>query len=239
MSFLREQLDDPAPEPCGRCDNCGGLSLPAAADQRSVRAAQAELAVPGVAIEPRSQWPSAMSSLGVRLTGRIPATEKAASGRAVGRLDGIGWGSALRDLLAPDAPDCEVPVPLRHAVVEVLDGWLPAGEGAIDGVVFIDSARRAQLVRHLAAGLARYRSLPVLTAFELADDRPAVGGTNSARRLAEVLGRHRLADAAAVLGKRILLVDDDTDSGWTLTVAARDLRRAGALAVYPLVLAIR
>ena len=34
------------------------------------------------------------------------------------------------------------------------------------------------------------------------------------------------------------LVDDRTDSGWTLTVAARLLRGAGAAAVHPLVLAV-
>jgi ATP-dependent DNA helicase RecQ len=239
MSFLREQLDDPAPEPCGRCDNCGGLVLPTSADEQSVQAARAELDIPGVAVEPRGQWPSAMASLGVQLSGRIPAGEKPETGRAVGRLDGIGWGSALRELLAAGAPDGEVPVPLRHAVVQVLDGWLPADSAAFDGVVFIESDERGQLVRHLATGLARYRSLPVLTTFEVVDHRPPVNGTNSARRLAAVLGRHRLADPAAVAGQRILLVDDATDTGWTLTVAARELRRAGASAVYPLVLAVR
>ncbi len=258
MSFLREQLDDPAPEPCGRCDNCGGLTLPAAADQRSVLAARAELDVPGVPVEPRGQWPSAMSSLGVKLTGRIPAGEKAESGRAVGRLDGIGWGSALRELLQTGAPDGEVPVPLRHAVVKVLDGWIPpaeradeessadrsptassTGAPAIDAVVYIESVSRPNLVRHLATGLARYRGLPMATSFEVVDHRPAVSGTNSARRLAAVLGRHQLLDPASVVGKRILLVDDATDTGWTLAVAARELRRAGATAVYPLVLAIR
>jgi ATP-dependent DNA helicase RecQ len=175
----------------------------------------------------------------VQLSGRIPAGEKPETGRAVGRLDGIGWGSALRDLLAADGPDGEVPVPLRHAVVQVLDGWLPAASGSVDGVVFIESDHRPALVRHLATGLARYRSLPLLTTFEIADHRPPIGATNSARRLAAVIGRHRLADPAAVAGKRILLVDDATDTGWTLTVAARELRRAGASAVYPLVLAVR
>jgi ATP-dependent DNA helicase RecQ len=34
-------------------------------------------------------------------------------------------------------------------------------------------------------------------------------------------------------------VDDYTDSGWTLTVAARLLRQAGAAAVYPFVLGVR
>ena len=80
--------------------------------------------------------------------------------------------------------------------------------------------------------------LPLATSFEIVDHRPVISGTNSARRLAAVLGRHRLVDPAAVAGKRILLVDDATDTGWTLTVAARELRRAGAVAVYPLVLAV-
>jgi ATP-dependent DNA helicase RecQ len=35
------------------------------------------------------------------------------------------------------------------------------------------------------------------------------------------------------------LVDDFTETGWTLAVAARALRRAGAGEVYPLVLAIQ
>ena len=242
MAFLRAQLDDPTPDPCGRCDNCGGLTLPGAADLDSVRQAQAELDIPGVPFEARGQWPTAMKSLGVALSGRIPATEKAETGRAVGRLDGIGWGSALRELLQ-SRTDGEVPVPLRHAVVAVLDGWLPAASGGADGpfdvIVHLESTTRPELIAHLASGLARYRRVPLATRFEAIDHRPAMGGTNSARRLAEVLGRHRLLEPDAVSGKRVLLVDDSADTGWTITVAARELRRAGATAVYPLVLAVR
>ncbi len=239
MAFLREQLDDPAPEPCGRCDNCGGLTLPLQAREESVQAARAELDVPGVAVEPRSQWPTGMASLEVPLTGKIAAGDKPEPGRAVGRLDGIGWGTALRALLAADAEDGEVPIPLRHAAVQVLDGWLPASAGPVDGIVFIESFGRPRLVSHLADGLARYRSLPVLTTFELLEHRPAVVGTNSAHRLAAVFRRIGLADPTSVYRKRILLVDDSTDTGWTLTVAARQLRQAGAAAVYPFVLAVR
>jgi ATP-dependent DNA helicase RecQ len=36
----------------------------------------------------------------------------------------------------------------------------------------------------------------------------------------------------------VLLVDDLVDSGWTMTMAARQLRRAGALLVLPLALAV-
>ena len=65
---------------------------------------------------------------------------------------------------------------------------------------------------------------------------PGRHDVNSAQRLAMVdrglvLSVDQLPEHASVL-----LVDDRTDSGWTLTVAARLLRRAGAGAVHPLVL---
>jgi ATP-dependent DNA helicase RecQ len=37
----------------------------------------------------------------------------------------------------------------------------------------------------------------------------------------------------------VLLVDDLSDSRWTITVAGRELRRAGAASVLPFVLALR
>ncbi|WP_183101031.1 RecQ family ATP-dependent DNA helicase, partial [Nocardioides pelophilus] len=59
MWFLRHQLDDPeAPEgwTCGRCDNCGGLDLPADVSPRAVAEAADRLARPGVPLEPRKLW---------------------------------------------------------------------------------------------------------------------------------------------------------------------------------------
>jgi ATP-dependent DNA helicase RecQ len=56
-----------------------------------------------------------------------------------------------------------------------------------------------------------------------------------------VAGRLRLelsdAARAGLPGRTVVLVDDWTDSGWTLTVAARLLRQAGAAEVLPFVLA--
>nr|WP_222618653.1 RecQ family ATP-dependent DNA helicase [Nakamurella sp. PAMC28650] len=238
MNYLRTQLDDdPGTVGCGRCDNCGGLSLSTDADDAGVEAARAKLSVPGVPVDPRAQWPTGMSSMGIPLSGKIPVGERAEPGRAVGRLDGIGWGAALRDALRADAPDGQTPVPLRHAAVQVLDAWPEVA--ALDGVVFLESVTRRQLVEHLAGGMARYRKIPVLTRFELLNDSPPPpSAVNSAQRLRGILGRHALSDPAAVKGRRVLLVDDRTDSGWTLAVAARELRRAGATAVFPFVLAI-
>ncbi|NEA55063.1 hypothetical protein G3I60_13145 [Streptomyces sp. SID13666] len=46
-----------------------------------------------------------------------------------------------------------------------------------------------------------------------------------------------LAATPAATPGPVLLVDDPADTGWTLTVAARLLRKAGATAVFPLLLA--
>ncbi|GFE04141.1 hypothetical protein Scani_04090 [Streptomyces caniferus] len=48
-----------------------------------------------------------------------------------------------------------------------------------------------------------------------------------------------LAQALESAGGPVLLVDDYADTGWTLAVAARLLRRAGAAEVFPLVLAVQ
>ena len=47
--------------------------------------------------------------------------------------------------------------------------------------------------------------------------------------------RSRLAEAGAA---PVLLVDDLADSRWTMTVAGRELRRAGAVAVLPFAIAL-
>ena len=46
-----------------------------------------------------------------------------------------------------------------------------------------------------------------------------------------------MRDAPAGLGGPVLLVDDQVETGWTMTVAAKLLREAGAPAVLPLALA--
>jgi len=249
MAFLRAALDDPELATdgrwrCGRCDRCGGAGPGLAPDDDAVVRAREALSVPGVELTARRQWPSGMGALGLDLAGRIPPGEQAGVGRAVGRLDGLGWGGALRELLTPidpseprDAAPPTVPVALRGAVTQVLDAWRPA----VDGVVLVRSATRPGLVEHLAAGVARHLGVPVVGAVVPAEhSAPGRHDVNSAQRLASVERRLRLdlppAAAAGLAGRSVLLVDDREDSGWTLTVAARLLRRAGAGEVLPFVL---
>ncbi len=237
MRFLRDQLDDPDTEAgaaadCGRCDNCGGLELPTAISAAAVEEAGARLARPGVVVEPRKMWPSALATLGVDLKGKI--AEGALPGRAVARMTDLGHGNALRELFRDDTADGPVPVPLVQAVVAVLGDWRPR----VDAIVRVESATRPVLVGDLADGLSRYLRVPVAGSWAIVDPDvpPGKGAANSAQRVAAVGRRFELhADIAP--GSSVLLVDDRTVTGWTLTLAARAVRRAGADQVQPLVLA--
>ena len=256
MAFLRAALDDPDLERdadggsawrCGRCDRCGGGTQDEVPEPEAVAAARAALAVPGVELTPRRQWPSGMSAVGIELSGRISAADGAESGRGVARLDGLGWGGTLREMFSarPDGGTADGPLPaaLRVVVTEVLDAWRDDLGGVIDGVVVIRSATRPVLTDHLAAGIARHLGVPLVGAI-VPDPAfpPGRHDVNSAQRLAGVVRRLRLdltpAAAAGLAGRSVLLVDDRYDTGWTMTVAARLLRQAGARTVHPWVLAV-
>ncbi|GAA2258553.1 MULTISPECIES: RecQ family ATP-dependent DNA helicase [Kitasatospora] len=257
MEFLRRQLDDEAASPCGRCDNCAGARHSSEVSAEALAAARAALGRPGVTFEPRRLWPTGMDALGVGLKGRIPATEQAETGRALGRLSDIGWGTRLRTLLSEQTPDGPVPAEVRDALVSVLTDWARgpggwAGPETADGsrltrpvgVVTMASSTRPMLVESLAAELAAIGRLPLLGRLEYVSGRPPHGPrSNSAQRLNTLAGTLvvpvGLSSALAAAPGPVLLIDDLVDSGWTVTVAARLLRQAGASAVLPLVLAVQ
>ena len=234
MRFLREQLDDPEAADCGRCDNCGGLSLDVTVSTAAVEEAGTRLARPGVPIEPRKMWPTALATMGIDLKGKI--TEPAEEGRAVARLTDLGHGQALRALFRSDTPDGEVPVSLVQAVLTLLDDWRPE----VDAIVVVESMTRPTLTEDLANGLSRRLQVPVVGRWAIVDPdvAPGRGAANSAQRVAAA-GRRASLQADIPPGARVLLVDDQVVTGWTLTLASRAIRAAGAEAVLPLTLAVQ
>jgi ATP-dependent DNA helicase RecQ len=104
----------------------------------------------------------------------------------------------------------------------------------------VPSATRPQLVGSLAQGIASVGRLPFLGTLAYTGAH-AARRSNSAQRLAALSAAFavppEMADALASSPGPVLLVDDYTDSGWTLAVAARLLRLAGSEGVLPLVLA--
>ena len=125
-------------------------------------------------------------------------------------------------------------MPLIQAMVAVLQEWRPS----VDAIVYVDSATRPALVRDLADGLSRFLKVPIVGRWSITDPsvQPGRGAANSAQRVAAV-GRRYALEGEIPQGARVLLVDDMTVSGWTLTLAARALRSSGAAQVLPLVLA--
>ncbi|MBT2511135.1 RecQ family ATP-dependent DNA helicase [Streptomyces sp. ISL-98] len=254
MEFLRRQLDDEEAAPCGRCDNCAGARFSDGVSTGALDAARGELGRPGVEVEPRKMWPTGLVAVGVDLKGRISQGEQASPGRALGRLSDIGWGNRLRPLLAAQSQDGPVPDDVANAVVSVLADWAkgPGGWASGEanaparpvGVVTIASHSRPALIQSLGSRIAEVGRMPLLGSVAYTPEAAGrMPNTNSAQR---VRALHQaltvppeLAAALAGAGGPVLLVDDRSDTGWTLAVAARLLRRAGAQGVFPLVLAVQ
>lgn len=232
MVFLRRQLDDPelAPdERCGRCDNCTGNHYPAAVDEATLDATAQRLSRPGVEVQPRKQWPTGLGTLGLELSGRI--RDGAGTGRAIGRLTDLGWGARLRRLLAE--PDQEVPDEVVRAAIAVLKAW--DWERRPVAVMGLDSQTRPQLISSMVARLAQIGHLENLGILRYAPARRPVTAANSAYR---VVALHGAWEAPRIdCDGPVLLIDDLTDTGWTLTMAACVLRAGGAPEVLPFVVA--
>ncbi|KFK85086.1 ATP-dependent DNA helicase RecQ [Streptomyces sp. JS01] len=255
MEFLRLRLDDEEAAPCGRCDNCAGARFDDKVSTAALDGARHELGRPGVEVDPRKMWPTGLPAVGVDLKGRIAAGELSFAGRALGRLSDIGWGNRLRPMLAAQAPDAPVPDDVTDAVVTVLadwakgpGGWASASADAAPrpvGVVTVASRRRPQLVQSLGRRISEIGRMPLLGTVSYAPGSEDVrmSQTNSAQRVRalheSLVVEPDLAAALAAADGPVLLVDDLSDTGWTLAVAGRLLRRAGAQGVFPLVLAVQ
>jgi ATP-dependent DNA helicase RecQ len=245
MEFLRRCLDDPEAKACGRCDNCADPLFDAEVSAESLSAAHTFLGRPGVEISPKKLWPTGLSAVGVSLKGKIGPAEQILPGRAVGRLSDLGWGGRLRALVSPDAPDGPLPDDLAAAVVEVLKAWAHGDnswEQRPAAVVSVGSHRRPQLVASLADRIAKVGRLPMLGSLTSTHAGDAGPRGNSAQRVRALHDAFtvppELAAELQTLNGPVLLVDDLSDSGWTMVLAGRALRQAGAPAILPLALAV-
>ena len=174
--------------------------------------------------------------------GKIPPARGRRQGRALARLTDLGWGGQLRELFAADAPDREVPAGMLNACVQVLAewGWAQRPVAVVQRAV----AQPAAAGRVAGPRLSRDWPVAVPRRARVPHGGPRSGpGGNSAFRLAAVWDQFQVPEGgAAWLAENrgpVLLVDDLADSRWTLTVAGRALRLAGAEAVLPFVLALK
>jgi ATP-dependent DNA helicase RecQ len=225
MQFLRQQLDDPKAEPCGRCDRCTGRAL-SADDLPPELVADAVRYLRGASlvIEARKQWPSGLDEP----KGRIPADRQLSDGRALCVYGDGGWGSVVRSHIRKGTPLADE---VLDAAVQVIKGWRP-------GVAWVTSIpwSNGAFVGDAASRLAEKLGLPYVECVtHTRAHRPQTEMENSAQQVANVWGAFKLSGETPT--GPVLLVDDTVDSRWTMTVVGALLLEAGVEAVHPFALA--
>ncbi len=236
LRFLREALDDVDAEDCGRCDHCLGASPAVVLDPELVDEATRHLRSGDVGVEPRRQWPSGLDEP----KGRIKPDDQVRWGRALCRVGDGGWGPMIDGVLTGDR---QLHTDMIRAVAGVLKRWDWAERPT--WICPVPSRRRQGVLDRLCDGLSQLGKLPVHAALVRVGDGHGFQAdqANSAHQVANVWGSLEidvslLPDAATFAGP-VLLVDDESDSRWTITVANHVLRSAGSGVVLPLVLRSR
>ncbi|CAN5686947.1 RecQ family ATP-dependent DNA helicase [soil metagenome] len=232
LRFLREELDDPAAEDCGRCDNCTGERVDQALDADAVARAQQFLRGAVVPIDPRKQWPRGLDGR----RGNIKPELRAEEGRALAFGNDPGWSEVVAGLFAGrDAAPTEE---LVRGVAATLKAWPWAQRPT--WVTWVPSRTRPLLVEGLAAELARMGKMELVEAVvrTRGDAPPQARMENSATQAANVVDAFGFgrSDGLPLPSGYGLVVDDALRSGWTMAVVAEGLRSAGSGPVLPLVL---
>jgi ATP-dependent DNA helicase RecQ len=231
MEFLRHALDDPSAGPCGRCARCLGQEiLSSEFDHRLGVAATSFLRKSEMPLAPKKQVPrGSMDAYGFGT--KLPADLLHEEGRVLSRWGDAGWGGIVADGKHANRFSDE----LVTAVVDMFrNRWRP--QPAPEWVACVPSRSHPDLVPDLAMRLAAAIGLPFRAAIaKTRDNEPQKLQQNAFHRCQNLDGAFAIDDDLPQ--GPVLLIDDVVDSGWTLTIVAALLRRAGSGPVFPLALA--
>jgi ATP-dependent DNA helicase RecQ len=227
MQALQQELDDPAPQACGRCSVCAGPRFGAALDEGLVRQATALLRTAPVVLSVRRQTPKTAEQPGRRIPPELLLEE----GRALARSGDGGWDAVVQGGRRAGRFDDE----LVEACAELVRRWAPQPEPR--WVTAVPSRRSGALVPEFARRLAERLGLPYVEALDRTGDNPPQREmANSAQQVANVRGQFKVVVPPPQ--EPGLFVDDVRYSGWTLATVGAQLRMAGAGAIHPLVLSL-
>jgi ATP-dependent DNA helicase RecQ len=201
MQFLQQALDDPDPQPCGRCSLCTG-TLPAPGARPSgdvVEAARRYFRGQDVVVEPRKMWPSGLPDRKGKIRFLAP-------GRALAFADDPAWDDELAALSQRDGPASPV---IIDGLVEVLRRWSRSWERPV-AVVGMPSRRYPTLVRSVAEHIA----WPAPAGPRAHNQRAPAGGR---RRLGRTGQGPALPHRSRARGRRHDSYAVDSDRGGSLT----------------------
>jgi len=229
MSYLRQILNDPQTEPCGKCANCLGEPV-VGADVNHKLAVQAAyyLKHAEIPLETKKQVaPGAFRHYGFK--GNLSLDLRAETGRILSRWGDAGWGAVV----ANDKHHNHFRDELVDAVVEMIqDRWQPE----IEWVTCVPSMNHPDLVPDFASRVANVLGLPYIEAIvKVNANQQQKFQQNRFFQCRNLDGVFEINDKA--LNGPALLIDDIVDSAWTMTVLAALLRQHGCSAVFPVALA--
>jgi ATP-dependent DNA helicase RecQ len=245
LRYLREALDDAEAADCGRCDRCTGNTWQSDPDVVLVAKAASQLQGGDVIMEPRKQWPTRLEAP----KGRIAAESQARVGRALARLGDGGWDAVVEGLftLARNGHPFEVTEDMVQACAGVLKRWEWAERPS--WICPMPSRRSQSVIDAVADAIGALGKLPVHRALVAEPsllapaDQFQAEQANSAHQVLNVWHRLRvepsLLPAGPVGAGPVLLIDDEVDSRWTITVASHRLVQAGTGPVLPFALRSR
>lgn len=231
MAYLRDALDDPEYEDCGRCAVC--LDKPVVSetvDRNLTILAKQFLRHAEIPIKPKIQV-AAGAFLKYGFQGNLRPELRAAEGRVLSRWGDSGWGGWVKQ----DKHSGHFRDELIEAVAQMYENsWQP--DPAPRWVTCVPSIKHPNLVPDCARRLAKRLQLPFVDAIhKVRDNESQKNQQNRFHQCSNLDGAFDLIDDIPVTA--VLLVDDVIDSGWTLTVLAALLRKAGSGPVYPVALA--
>ncbi|MDG2111085.1 MAG: helicase-related protein, partial [Actinomycetota bacterium] len=237
LQYLRDRLDDADTSPCGRCDVCTDRTWPGVDPAAAARAPD-HLRGGDIGIEPRRQWPTGLDEP----KGRIAPGRQASLGRALARSGDGGWDQLVDQLITSEAASKDQLDEVVGGLVGVLKRWQWATRPT--WICPMPSRRHSTALDAVCTALGAIGKLPVHHALTWNDPAGQAGfqveQANSAHQVSNIWGRLELDQAAMpprpVSDGPVLLVDDSTQSRWTLTVAAFLLTAADGGPVLPFVL---
>ena len=231
MEFLAKVLDDPDPQPCGKCASCMGRSVvetsssldAAVSAARFVRSS--ELALNSPVQVPRNAFPE------YGFSGNLRPEHRPQTGRILSRWGDAGWGR----IVAEDKRKGDFRDELVQAAAEMIrDTWNP--EPAPTSVACVPSLNHPMLVPDFARKLAAMLQIPFWEGVtKVKDNPPQKEQQNRYHQCRNLDGVFEIQ--GDVPGGPVLLVDDIVDSGWTLTIVSALLLHSGSGTVYPIALA--
>jgi ATP-dependent DNA helicase RecQ len=233
MAFLQKELDDPDPQPCGRCAVCCGAPLlPENYSTTVANDAVQYLRRCYQKFEPRRKWiGDSLDAHGWK--GLIPEALRAQTGWALCLWGDAGWG----DLVRRGKQDGHFDDELVTAATEMVQThWKPNPPPT--WVTCVPSLRHTNLVPDFARRLAKALHLTFISCISQKHRTSPQKKMSNSYQQASNLARAFEVDAKKVPPEPVLLVDDMVDSRWTLTVVSALLLEAHSGPVHPLALAM-